>query len=81
MVVKKYLTVLSGKFIPDSAGCLNFNGYRIPVSGSGTSLTLIHLNFNPKIQGAIIEWPLFIVHLNAQRNIGMVSKQFKQKCY
>ena len=44
MVVTKYLTVLSGKYpanlyrIPDSAGCLNFTGYRIPVSGSGTSL-------------------------------------------
>jgi hypothetical protein len=44
MVVKKYLTVLSGKYpanlywIPDSAGCLNFTGYRIPVAGSGTSL-------------------------------------------
>ena len=47
MVVKKYLTVLSGKYpanlywIPDSAGCLNFTGYRIPVSGSGTSLILL----------------------------------------
>jgi hypothetical protein len=36
MVVKKYLTVLSGKYpanlyrIPDSAGCLNFTGYRYP---------------------------------------------------
>jgi hypothetical protein len=44
MVATKYLTVLSGKYpahlyrIPDSAGCLNFTGYRIPVSGSGTSL-------------------------------------------
>jgi hypothetical protein len=44
MVVTKYLTVLSDKYpgnlyrIPDSAGCLNFTGYRIPVSGSGTSL-------------------------------------------
>jgi hypothetical protein len=42
MIVTKYLTVLSGKYpanlyrIPDSAGCLNFTGYRIPVSGSGT---------------------------------------------
>jgi hypothetical protein len=40
MVVTKYLTVLSGKYpanlywIPDSAGCLNFTGYRIPVSGT-----------------------------------------------
>jgi hypothetical protein len=45
MVVTKYLTVLSGKYpanlyrIPDSAGCLNFTGYRIPVSRSGTSLS------------------------------------------
>ena len=37
----------SGKYpanlyrIPDSAGCLNFTGYRIPVSGSGTSLILL----------------------------------------
>ena len=44
MVITKYLTVLSGKYpanlyrIPDSAGCLNFTGYRISVSGSGTSL-------------------------------------------
>jgi hypothetical protein len=36
MVVTKYLTVLSGKYptnlyrIPDSAGCLNFTGYRYP---------------------------------------------------
>ena len=36
MVVRKYLTVLSGKYpanlyrIPDSAGCLNFTGYRYP---------------------------------------------------
>jgi hypothetical protein len=36
MVVTKYLTVLSGEYpanlyrIPDSAGCLNFTGYRIP---------------------------------------------------
>jgi hypothetical protein len=36
MVVTKYVTVLSGKYpanlyrIPDSAGCLNFTGYRIP---------------------------------------------------
>ena len=34
MVVKKYLTVLSGKYpanlyrIPDSAGCLNSTGYQ-----------------------------------------------------
>jgi hypothetical protein len=46
MVVTKYLTVLSGKYlanlyrIPDSAGCLNFTRYRIPVSGSGTSLDI-----------------------------------------
>ena len=45
MVVKKYLTVLSGKYpanlyrIPDSAGCLNVTGYRIPVSS--TSLILL----------------------------------------
>ena len=43
-VVIKYVTVLSGKYlanftrIPDSAGCLNFTGFRILVSGSGTSL-------------------------------------------
>jgi hypothetical protein len=36
MIVRKYLTVLSGKYpanlyrIPDSAGCLNFIGYRYP---------------------------------------------------
>jgi hypothetical protein len=47
MVVRKYLTVLSGKYpanlyrILYSAGCLNFTGYRILVSGSGTSL-IIH---------------------------------------
>ena len=44
MVVTKYLTVLSGKYPANlyriySAGCLNFTGYRIPVSGSGTSLS------------------------------------------
>ena len=49
MVVTKYLTVLSGKYpanlyrIPDSAGSLNFTGYRIPVSGSGTTLEAIIL--------------------------------------
>ena len=33
MVVRKYLTVLSGKYpanIPGSAGCLTFTGYRYP---------------------------------------------------
>jgi hypothetical protein len=49
MVVRKYLTVLSGKYpanfyrIQVSAGCLNFPGYRIPVSGSGASLEAIIL--------------------------------------
>ena len=44
MFVIKYVTVLSGKYpanftrIPDSAGCLHFTGYRIVLSGSGTSL-------------------------------------------
>ena len=44
MFVIKYVTVLSGKYpanftrIPDSAGCLHFVGYRIVLSGSGTSL-------------------------------------------
>ena len=46
MFVIKYVTVLSGKYpanftrIPDSAGCLHFTGYRIVLSGSGTSLIL-----------------------------------------
>ena len=36
MIVTNYVTVLSGKYpanlyrIPDSAGCLNFTGYRYP---------------------------------------------------
>ena len=44
MFVIKYVTVLSGKYpanftrIPDSAGRLHFAGYRIVLSGSGTSL-------------------------------------------
>ena len=44
MFVTKYVTVLSGKYpanfarIPDGAGCLHFTGYRIVLSGSGTSL-------------------------------------------
>ena len=44
MFVIKYVTVLSGKYpanftrISDSAGCLHFTGYRIVLSGSGTSL-------------------------------------------
>ena len=44
MFVVKYVTVLSGKYpanftrIPDSTGCLHFTGYRIVLSGSGTSL-------------------------------------------
>jgi hypothetical protein len=43
-------SIISGKYpanlyrIPDSAGCLNFTGYRIPVSGSGTSLKIIRSN-------------------------------------
>ena len=47
MFVIKYITVLSGKYpvnftrIPDSAGCLHFTGYRIVLSGSGTSLKVI----------------------------------------
>ena len=46
MFVIKYVTVPSGKYppkftrIPDSAGCLHFTGYRIVLSGSGTSLYL-----------------------------------------
>ena len=54
MFVIKYVTVLSGKYpanftrIPDSAGCLHFTGYRIVLSGSGTSLLcslmLLHLH-------------------------------------
>ena len=64
MVVKKYLTVLSGKYpanlywIPDSAGCLNFTGYRIPVSGSGTSLILL-LSWSSVVQ--IYEFLLYKV--------------------
>ena len=44
MFVIKYVTVLSGKYlanftrIPGSAGCLHFTGYRMVLSGSGTSL-------------------------------------------
>ena len=47
MFVIKYVTVLSGKYpanftrIPDSARCLHFTGYRIVLSGSGTSLIFI----------------------------------------
>ena len=47
MFVINYVTVLSGKYpanftrIPDSTGCLHFTGYRIVLSGSGTSLVLI----------------------------------------
>ena len=49
MFVIKYVIVLSGKYpanftrIPDSAGCLHFTGYRIVLSGSGTSLPTFHL--------------------------------------
>ena len=47
MFVIKNVAVLSGKYlanftrIPDSAGCLHFTGYRIVLSGSGTSLHLL----------------------------------------
>jgi hypothetical protein len=60
MVVTKYLTVLSGKYpanlyrIPDSAGCLNFTGYRIPVSGSGTSLVFKLQRFYSQVQQRVI---------------------------
>jgi hypothetical protein len=51
MVVKKYLTVLSGKYpanlypnrIPDSAGRLNFTGYWIPVSGKSLQTKLLYV--------------------------------------
>ena len=51
MFVIKYVTVLSDKYpannftrIPDSIGCLHFTGYRIVLSGSGTSLNF-RINF------------------------------------
>ena len=49
MFVINYVTVLSGKYpanftrIPDCTGCLHFTGYRIVLSGSGTSLVPSHV--------------------------------------
>ena len=72
MFVIKYVTVLSGKYpanftrIPDSAGCLHFTGYRIVLSGSGTSLLVILFIFeNKKVASCCINafclcWPLIM---------------------
>ena len=59
MVVRKYLTVLSGKYpanlhrIPDSAGCLNFTGYRYPdpahpYTNGGNRWNILGFNFTKR---------------------------------
>ena len=71
MFVIKYVTVLSGKYpanftwIPDGAGCLHFIGYRIVLSGSGTSL-ICRLDFVPiRSEDYFPEWkPAFRVSVH-----------------
>jgi hypothetical protein len=75
MVVTKYLTVLSGKYlanlyrISDSAGCLNFTGYRIPVSGSGTSLIrglfVLFVNYSSTIRGLLVVFVDYSLHYSS----------------
>ena len=60
MFVIKYVTVLSGKYpanftrIPDSTGCPHFTGYRIVLSGSGTSLPCWRYNTKEYIISSIV---------------------------